>query len=182
MRSTIIRAAANRTRRAQGGSSVSKSPIPLQVAEVMNGYAQSGIFRSFSTRVSPRMTIFRVLWHVDRVFEIVMNPRENTLTMAAILPNVPVRSTMHCKYGEFIADFRSRRRFAHRRIDPAKCSLRLDHVKGGIGLTVTVRDGDFEYGSRKLIHVVNETYVVFLRDGPYQDYRIRELGENLDFL
>jgi hypothetical protein len=43
-----------------------------------------------------------------------------------------------------------------------------------------VRDGDFEYATRKIIQIVHETFLTFLLDGPYFEYMVESLGLDAD--
>jgi hypothetical protein len=41
---------------------------------------------------------------------------------------------------------------------------------------LSVRNGEFEYCTRRLVHLAQEVFMVFLPDGPYDAYRIDKLG------
>ena len=68
----------------------------------------------------------------------------------------------------------------HRRVNPAKARLSAANQRAAVSLTVTVKDGDFEYASRKMIHIVHEIFLVFLVDGPYFEYMVEHLGLDPD--
>lgn len=79
---------------------------------------------------------------------------------------------MYREFKEFVASRHSETLPEHRRVDPAKARVKCGNRGSNISLTLTVEDGDFEYGVRKLIHVVHETYLDFLPDGRYYDYML----------
>jgi hypothetical protein len=60
----------------------------------------------------------------------------------------------------------------HRRVDPAKAEMKCAIRNGDVSLTITSKDRDYEYATRKLINVVQEVYLGFLTDGPYYEYQI----------
>ena len=68
----------------------------------------------------------------------------------------------------------------HRRVNPAKARLACSNVRGNVAITITVKDGDFDYGARKIVHIVHEIFLVFLVDGPYYEYMIEQLGLDPD--
>jgi hypothetical protein len=61
---------------------------------------------------------------------------------------------------------------AHRRIDPKKVRISCSLKNGNISLLFIVKDGDFEYATQKLIHLMHEVFLTFLRDGLYYEYTI----------
>lgn len=111
-----------------------------------------------------------MLWHRDRSFDLTL--KADKLTFAEVLPQVPSGSRMMKEYRAFVAAFSAASTPEHKRIDPAKLQLRCFAKGGGVGVEATVVDGDWEYAVRKLIHIVHETYLVFLYDGAYYDYLI----------
>jgi hypothetical protein len=43
---------------------------------------------------------------------------------------------------------------------------------------VDVQDGDYEYATRRLIHLVNELFLAFLREAQYVEYMVTHVGMN----
>jgi len=113
-----------------------------------------------------------MLWHRDRFFELILDPPRKTLRFPVVLPEVPANSSMDREYKEFVKSRSDARLPEHRRIDPKKAVVKPLNRSGNVGLTVTVKRGDYEYATRKLIHLVHETFMVFLYDGRYYDYLI----------
>jgi hypothetical protein len=80
----------------------------------------------------------------------------------------------------FTSQFTSADLPPHRRVDPAKGRLRLTPRSAGVSLSLTVVRGEWEYCARRLVHIAHEIYMVFLPDGPYQQYRVEKLGLDPD--
>lgn len=149
------------------------------VGAVLEGYARKGIFRGFSpaSKNGGRVT-FRTVWHRDRRFEWIVDPARGTVRVPIVLPDVPARSEMDCALKTYVKDRHSASRPEHRRIDPGKTEVKTYNRGGHATLTATVHDGDYEYAARKLVNLINEIYVDFLRDGRFYDYMIEAF--NLD--
>ena len=98
----------------------------------------------------------------------------------AVLPAVPADSNMYRELRAFLASRHSGALPEHRRIDPAKARLSCGNRNGNVSVTLTVKDGDFEYAARKLINTIHEIFLVFLTDGPYYEYLVEQLGLDQD--
>jgi hypothetical protein len=61
-----------------------------------------------------------------------------------------------------------------------EAALRCAHRRGAVSLTMAVKDDDYAYGLQRLIHLVHETYLIFLPKGIYQDYLVEQLGADVD--
>ena len=151
-----------------------KTPIVEKVAALLEGYATRGVFRGFSRGPSIKTRAgFKMMWHRDRFFELVLDVSKRTLRFPVVLPEVPVKSAMYREYQQFIKSRHSADLPAHRRIDSAKARVQCANRGGNVSVTLTVLDGDFEYGARRIVNVVHETFLAFLTDGPYYDYMVR---------
>ena len=100
--------------------------------------------------------------------------------LAGLLPGVPPDSAMYTALKAFVRARLSADLPEHRRIDRARAEVRPYNRTGDVALTLTVKDGDFDYGAQKLIHLVHEIYLDFLCDGRYRDYMIANLGLDPD--
>ena len=144
---------------------------------ILEDYAARGVFRGFSAGpAKDGRALFRMVWHHDRQFELVLDTREKTLRFPALLPAVAANSTMRRDLQNFIESRQSEEVPEHRRVDAARARLRIGNRRGDLSLTVRVNDGDFEYGVRKLIHTVHEIFLTFLVEGPYYEYMVEHLG------
>ena len=161
-----------------------KSVVDL-VADILENYATRGVFRGFSREFSQGparkgQATFKMMWHHDRYFELVLDVPKHTLRCPAVLPSVPRDSSMHREFKEFLEYNQSEERPPHRRIDPAKVGIRSGNRAGNVSLTFTVKDGDYEYGARKTIHLMDEIFKIFLQDGPYYEYLVENFGVDPD--
>jgi hypothetical protein len=148
------------------------SPADL-VAAILETYADRGVFRGFSNAAaSAGKAAFKMLWHRDRLFELILDVPKKTLRLPVVLPEVPASSSMYREFQEWVEALHSEDLLEHRRIDSKKARLRCGNRGGNVSLALTVKDGDYEYGTRKLIHAVHETYLTFLADGRYYEYMV----------
>jgi hypothetical protein len=83
---------------------------------------------------------------------------------------------MYRGFRQFLTSRHSEEMPEHRRIDIGKARIRCRNQDGNVSLTLTVEDSEYEYGTRKLIHVMHEIFLVFLSDGRYSEYMV----ENFD--
>lgn len=160
-------------------SRVSESKLsPVEaVAGMLEEYARRGVFRGFS-RVSVQggKAAFRIMWHRDRLFDFILDVHKKTMRFPVVLPNVPVDSAMYKEFKAFLKSRHSDDLPEHRRIDRRRAEVRPYNRGGNLSLSLKVKDGDFEYGARKFIHLVHEIFMVFLYDGRYHEYMV----ENFD--
>ena len=151
------------------------------VTRRLRQYAERGVFRGFSpVDVRAGKASYRILWHRGRVFELALDTKKGTLRFACVLPEVPPDSEMYRAFKTFVRSRHSADLPEHRRIDPARADVRPYNRTGDIALTLRVLDGDFDYGTQKLVHLVHEIYLEFLADGRYRDYMIEHLGLDPD--
>src|SRR5258708_17030742 len=151
------------------------------VAGILETYADRGVFRGFSKAASAGgKATFKMLWHRDRGFELILDVAKKTLRMPVVLPEVP--ASMYREFQEWVEERHSEELLEHRRIDRKKALLRCGKRGGNVSLTLTLKDGHFEYGARKLIHAVHETYLTFLADGRYYDYMVETFDLDPDRL
>lgn len=154
-------------------ASNSTSSAVETVADTLQEYARRGVFRGFSRGDTRNgKTTFKMMWHHDRLFELVFDASKGTLRIPLVLPQVEAKSAMHREFKSFLKAFRSEELPDHRRVDNEKVEIKSFNRGGNISLTGTVKDGDYAYGARKLIHVVHEIFLVFLYDGRNYEYMI----------
>ena len=151
------------------------------VGAVLRSYVDRGVFRSLGAPV-PRgaQTSFTLVWHHGRSFRVVVDSAARTISFPAVLPSIPARSPMLGELRRFTSQFTSADLPPHRRVDPAKGRLRLTPRPAGVSLALTVACSEWEYCARRLVHIAHEIYMVFLPDGPYQQYRVEKLGLDPD--
>ncbi len=152
-------------------------------AKLLERYATRGVFQGFSQ--APGLEgrgIFKVLWHRNRHFELILDVAMSTLRFPLVLPEVPAKSPMYRDLQEFVKSRQSGALPDHRRIDPAKATVKVGNRGGSVSVTLTVNDGDLEYGVRKIVALVHEIFLVFLLDGNYYEYMVDKFDLDPDRL
>lgn len=148
------------------------TPVEV-VTRTLEDYASRGVFRGFGARPSRgSKATYRMMWHRDRMFELVFDPKAKSLRIPCVLPEVPADSSMYKELKAFVKSRQGEALPEHRRVDPARAEIKLFNRGGNVSLTLKVKDEDLEYGTRGLINVVHEIYLVFLYDGRYYDYMV----------
>ncbi len=89
---------------------------------------------------------------------------------------------MYREFKEFLESRHDASLPEHRRIDRKKASVRASNRAGNIALTLTVRNSDYEYATRKLIHLVHEVFLVFLYEARNYDYLIKTFDLDPDHM
>lgn len=148
------------------------------VGDILQEYAERGVFRSFSRRETKKLGRYQLLWHQDQLFELTFDPARRALRVACVLPQLPAQSAMYRDFKAWLAARRDPALPEHRRCDRAKVTLKPYNRGGNVALTLTCDDGDIDYAVRALVALVNEIYQDFLPNGPYFDWQVETF--NLD--
>ena len=149
-------------------------------ARLMTDYARRGVFRGYSQLPARTGTMeFKVTWHGGLEFDIRVDAGRRTIAMPIVLPAAP--ADLYADFKEFVAARRVDNRPAHRRIDKTKAVIRCARHKGNIALSMAVKNGNFAYALQRLIHLVHETFLIFLANGKYRDYKVARLGADPDW-
>jgi hypothetical protein len=174
---TVAKSAIKRPRPARKSQGAS---VAL-VTGILEGYAAKAVFRGFSAHPETKgRATYRMVWHHDRPFEMLLDIGEKTLQFPEVLPGVPARSPMYRELQAFLKERQSGALPEHRSVNPAKARLASGNKRGTVSITLTVKDGDFDYATRKIIHIVHEIFLIFLVDGPYFEYMVEHLGLDED--
>ncbi len=145
----------------------------------MEDYARRGVFRGFSRQPAPNGTAaFRMTWHRGRNFELIVDTAKKTIRMPLVLPCVP--DDIYRDFKGFVESHHAPSLPDHRRIEKSKALVKCMNRRQGVSLSVSVKDGDYEYALQRVIHLVHETYLMFLANGIYRDYMIEQLGADVD--
>ncbi len=146
----------------------------------MEDYAKRGVFRGFSKQaVRNGVAAFKMIWHRDRVFDLIVDTRNKTVMIPALLTGVP--ANIYKDFKEFVELHRAASLPDHRRIEKTKARIRCANHRGTVSLTLIVKDNDYEYGLQRIIHLAHETFVIFLLNGMYRDYLVEQLGVDPDW-
>ena len=153
------------------------------VTATLENYARRGVFRGFSEAARSKTKVeYRLRWHHDQVFELIFDVAKDTLRFPRLLPSVASSSEMQKELQRFVESRHSDEVVEHRRIDKNKAQARAQNRKGSVALSVSIKDGDDEYATRKLIHLAHEIFLVFLADGHYYDYLVENYDLDPDHL
>jgi hypothetical protein len=148
---------------------------------LMKRYAERGVFRGQIDESESRdVRAFKLRWHRNRQFLLLLDRRQRLARVADLLPGMPARSEMYREFKEFVASFQDGTRAPHRSVDPRKVLLATTSRGGSVSLSVRMRDNDFEYAMDKLLTLIHETFLTFL-NGPYDMYRVEQLGADPDW-
>ncbi len=119
-------------------------------------------------------------WHKDRFYDLRFDSVKGSLRFPVVLPKVP--REMYQAFKVFVASRQSDEMLAHRRIDPKKVRISCSLKNGNISLLFTAKDKDYEYATQKIINLMHEIFMVFLRDGLYYEYVIETFDVDRDQL
>lgn len=149
------------------------------VAAILEGYATRGVFSGFrQNKRQARKADFMVQWHFRRVFTIRIDATKSQLTLVGLVPQVSAAPNIRRELGAFLRHCASPERLEHRRIDPEKSRVSCYARNDILSLRFDVQDGDYEYATRRLVHLVNEIFLDFLRDAQYAEYMVTHMGMN----
>lgn len=167
-------------RRAAGGGWCAETRRSADlVTGILAGYASRGVFAGFrENKREARKVDFTIQWHFRRVFSIQLDEAKSSLTLIGLLPQVSAAPSLRRELAAYLRDYAAPERPAHRRIDPEKARVTCFVRSDSLSLRVAVQDGDFEYATRRLVHLVNELFLDFLRDARYVEYMVAYLGMN----
>ncbi len=156
-----------------------QNPSISKICGLMEDYARRGVFRGFSQGpVRGASVAFKLVWFRDRVFNIIVDTGKKTVMIPVVLPRVP--GSIYKDFKAFVLSHHDASLPDHRRIEIAKTRLRCANHGGNASITLSVKDGDYDYALRRLIHLIHETFVIFLLNGMYRDYAVANLGAEVD--
>jgi hypothetical protein len=167
--------ASTRAAKTTAAAAVALQPAPGEamdrITDVLENYAERGVFRGFS-KVSreDRKATFRVAWHRDRFYDLLLDLDANTLHMPVMLPEVD--REMFEDLDRYVESRHSDELPEHRRTDTNKTQLKAGHHGTDASITATAVDGDLEYAARRLVHTVHEVFLDFLSEGKYYEWQI----------
>jgi hypothetical protein len=146
-------------------------PSSAVVDRTLRGYADRGVLRGFGPGAA-RPGEFSFVWHGSRPLRLVCDA--HGLTLRDYLPNVPARSEIYRELRQFLKQCTAAEVPAHRRIDPARNTLRCTNRGGRVSLGLAVRDGDFDHATRALLKLAHEVWLYLHSE--WADY----MWENFD--
>lgn len=143
----------------------------------LEAFSNRGVFEGFSEGEATHERLrFKLVWLQNKRFEILVDLTKRTVAVPMVLPNVPARSLLDRNWRRFVKDCTSAEKPPHRRIDPAKIATDCVKSRGALGVRFALLDDDVDYALQRLLHLVHETYVLFLLEGIYLDYVVEQFG------
>ena len=151
------------------------------VCRILQSYADAGLFASFAvTQSTGTIGTFALAWRYLPCATLTVDVEATELTLLHVLPRVSSGSPMGRAYRQFLCNLSAADRPAHRRIDSGKVKVASKATRRGLALRLRVIDRDYDYATRALVRVVQESIYEFIFDGPYYDYRVQKLGVDPD--
>lgn len=153
-------------------------PVAL-VASILEGYAGRGVFAGFRQDMRQgRKADFSVQWHFRRILSIRLDAAKSCLTIPGLFPRVSAAPNIRRELSAYLRHYASPEQLPHRRIDPEKSRMTCYVRNDALSLRFAVQDDDYEYATRKMVHLVNEIFLDFLREARYVDYMVEHMGMN----
>lgn len=129
-----------------------------QVAAVLRGYADRGVFRDFEDRLERDggwVAEFR--WTLPRRLCLTADAKKGRLVCRDLLPNIEARSPLRCAVDAFVAARHVGLLPEHRRIDPTRVRASSSLRGKQLSLSLRVVDpDDWSYATGKLVNLIHE--------------------------
>jgi hypothetical protein len=155
--------------------------LRTKVDETLEIYANKGVFRSFASILRSNKTVtYRMKWHKERFYDLIHDVGKRTLRFPVVLPKAP--RLMYEEFKKFVASRQATETIEHRRIDPKRIRISCSLKNGNISLLFTSKDNDLAYATQKIINLMHEVFMDFLRDGLYYEYMIETFDIDRDQL
>jgi hypothetical protein len=135
------------------------SPVSLLV----NDFVGRGVFSALAMPSRHRgIEDYRLLWFRGQQMDLQVDSRHARASLARLLPPIAPRSRFDRRLRAWLRSRQAQELPPHRRVDPGRLQASLRNVGGTMRLTLVSKDGDPLLATRKLLHLVNELYLVFL--------------------
>ena len=151
------------------------------IHSALERYAQRGVFKGYGALGKEGgKHLYRVRWHYDSDLRIVFDGKTSTLSLPKVFPRATEVPRMLDALRAYVKRKQDQGLPDHRRIDGERAQVRLVNRGGDVTLSLKSLDGDIEYAVQKLVHLMNEIFIDFLRDGAYYEYLVAEFGAEAD--
>ena len=152
---------------------MSDSTAIADVTELLQGYADRGIFRRFQVlRKGPAAAAYRFVWLKDAVFTLRIDVNSGVVRFADVLPAIDYRSYMDRQLRAFLKDRTSGNVPEHRRVGHDLGELKCTNTNGSISIQLRVKDDQWERATRAAVNLVGDVFHNFL-SGPYHEYLVK---------
>jgi hypothetical protein len=150
-----------------------------QVDAVLQNYAERGVFKDYRAVGGKNETShFDFDWLYGQPFSLTCDVKRQRLTLTDLLPAIDRDSMMYRELKEFVKGRADQELPEHRRIDPALATVVPRIRDRVVSLEMTLPDGDYEYGTRKLVNLAHETFL-FLSEY-WADYMWQNFELNME--
>ena len=141
------------------------------IGKVLQDYAARGVLRGLAQLKSGSTRArFRILWFQERSMDLAVDTSAGRLGMTGVLPGIDSRSAMYRDLRAWLRERQGGELPAHRGLDPSRATLRGYNRQGILSLYLHSHDRDWDYATRRMIHLVNELYLDFLSDGRHYEW------------
>ena len=143
------------------------------VAQVLQGYADRGVFRAFVAAPPRNGTAkFKFLWFpmATEPFTLVYSDPMRALTFRRLLRDMPAKSQMYSEFKSYIKQRSSGDLPEHRRIDPQRVAVKCSNRQGDVSVTLSIKGNATEYGVRKAVNLISDLFQDLLHESTYYEY------------
>jgi len=126
------------------------------VREVLQAYADRGVFRGFS---EIRNGHFQFVWVVDHRMELSVDPAKHELRFIRLLPNVPAKSALYAELKRFIDRRHDEELPEHRRIDRKRAEVSCANRGGFVSVSLKVKKNHYAYGVNRIVNLAHELFL-----------------------
>ena len=131
------------------------------VRKVLREYADRGVFGGFSETQLPRgKTEFAFQWFHNRRYALVFDEPRATLKFKDFLPYLPADSDLYRGLKTFVKSRSDNALPAHRRIDSKRADAKCQNRGACASVSITVKNNQYAYGTRKLVNLVHEAFLM----------------------
>lgn len=145
------------------------------VRDVLQGYADRGVFRGLVVREGGRgRLVAEFVWLLRRPMTMTFDPVRAVLQFPRLMPGVGRDPAIVADLETLIAERTGRGVPAHKRVDARRARLSSRVARGDLSMGIAVRGDNHEYALRRLLNLINELFL--LLHETYPDYLVAEFG------
>ena len=131
------------------------------VRKTLEQYADQGVFGSFVEKPSKNgRSRFEFVWLHNRRYAFIFDGKKGVLTFKDCLPHVSAKSDLYGGIRDFVKARSDSKLRAHRRIDPKRAVVSCSNRGGKVSLTIDVKRNQYKYGTKKLVNLLHETFLM----------------------
>jgi hypothetical protein len=151
------------------------------VSSLVDEFVARGIFASAALSARRHgVETYGITWFRGQKMELQVDLRRARVSLDRLLPPVVPRSAFDRRLRAWLRSREAPQLPPHRRLDPDGLEARLRNAGGKMRLTLVSRDGDPALALRRLLHLVNELYLVFLASPECYDWIVESFALDPD--